>query len=225
MVDVVFNVVAQALLIHFVIVAHVTFSSARLVIIVQLILRPEQTIGQGRFECFLALGTIPDNSTDGLLNPDPMVFDSDSRGGLIDSRVLLNVHLPRDFILLLRVGHHFFVFQHQFFIIPVTASDQLVMRCRTAQPALLRAISPSRVFGVLEIVSNLVEAILRDGILSLRAKISPVDDRINIVPRVGQESASPRNLANSFEPESIPNTTRRNVALVDQVEDGVRIAL
>jgi hypothetical protein len=67
------------------------------------------------------------------------------------------MYLPGDLVLLLRVRNHFLALQHQLFRLISRGRDKAIVRGRASQTALLRSVSPVRVFPVLEVEPNLVE--------------------------------------------------------------------
>ena len=99
------------------------------------------------------------------------------------------------------------------------------MRRRAPKSALLRTISPVGVFCMLEIEPDFVEALLGDEIFTFRAKIPAVDDGVDEGVRVGAQIAAGLDAANTFEAEGVPDAAGGDVGLVDEVEDGVGVAL
>jgi hypothetical protein len=53
------------------------------------------------------------------------------------------------------------------------------MRGRAAQSTFLRAISPVGVFGVLEVESDFVKALLRDEVFAFGAEVAAIDDGVD----------------------------------------------
>jgi hypothetical protein len=94
------------------------------------------------------------------------------------------MHLLGNLILVLRVRDNFFVLEHELFVFTVLPFNEFVMRGRTPESTLLSSVGTSRVFGVLEIISNFVEAVLRNGIFPISSQVSAVDYSVNKFPRL-----------------------------------------
>ena len=89
------------------------------------------------------------------------------------------------------------------------------MRGCTPKPALLGPIGTTGIFGVFEIVFNLLETILRCRIISFKIEIPPIYDGIDKMPWIGEEPTTSWHSADSFEPKGIPNATRGYISLID----------
>lgn len=140
---------------------------------------------RGCFESLLALGTIPYDSTDSFLDPDPMILDRDRRSGLVDTRMVLIVYILSNVVLLLGIGYYFLTLQHQPLRFPIVATDKLVMRRCTPKTTLFSPIGSPWVFGMLEVISDLLETILSSRIITFKVEVPPIDDCVDKLPRVG----------------------------------------
>ncbi len=124
----------------------------------------------------LAIGAILDHQTDRLLDAHPMVLLRDRRRRLVDAAMLKHMHLSRNLILPLRIGHDLLVLEHE----PLAALDarldearvvarhELVVRGGAAETAFLRPVRPVRVFAVLEVEADLVEALFGHEVFAFR---------------------------------------------------------
>lgn len=99
------------------------------------------------------------------------------------------------------------------------------MRRRTSQAALLSAVGAVGIFAVLEVEADLVEALFRDKVFTLGAKVAAVDDGIDEVVRVGPQVAAGFDAPDAFEAQGVPDTAGGDVGLVNEIEDGVGVAL
>jgi len=99
------------------------------------------------------------------------------------------------------------------------------VRRRAPQAALLCAVGAVGVFAVLQVKANLVKSLFRDEVFTLGSKVSAVDDGIDEVIRVGAQVAAGFNAPDAFKAQGVPYTAGSDVSLVDEVEDGVSIAL
>lgn len=184
-----------------------------------------------------ALGTVLDRHAHRLLDAHPVVHLRDRRRRLVDAPVLLRVLLPRDLVLPLRIAHHLLVLQHQPLFPPSSScppsspsssrlhGNKLIMRRRAPQPAFFRPVRPVGVFAVLEIEADLVEALFRDEVFALGAQVSSVDDGVDEFVWVGAQVSAGFDAADAFEAEGVPDSAGGEVGFVDEVEDGVGVAL
>jgi len=78
---------------------------------------------------------------------------------------------------------------------------------------------------MLQIIPNLIEAFLGDEIFALGAQVAAVDDGVDEGVWVRAESAAALDAADALEAEGVPDAARREVGFVDEVEDGVGVAL
>lgn len=147
-----------------------------------------------------------------------MILDRNRGSGLVDPAMLLTMDPASDLILLLGIRDNLLVLQHQLLWFSILSSNKLVVSGSTSQPALLRPISPSRVLGMLEIVSDLVKTLLRHRILTFRPQVSAVNDGIDQLAWIRAQIPAAGNLTDTLETQGIPDTTRRYVILIHQVE-------
>jgi hypothetical protein len=89
-----------------------------------------------------------------------MILDGNRRSGLVNSSMLFYVDFLGNLVLLLRIRYNFLVLQHQLFGFAIVSASQFVMSSSAAEPTLLGSISAPRVFGVLQVISNLLKAVL-----------------------------------------------------------------
>ncbi len=99
------------------------------------------------------------------------------------------------------------------------------MRSRAPQPAFLRAIRAAGIGAVFEVVADFVEAFFGDEVLALGAKVAAVDDGVDEVVGGGAQVAAGFDAADAFEAEGVPYAAGGDVGFVDEVEDGVGVAL
>ena len=76
-----------------------------------------------------------------------------------------------------------------------------------------------------KVESNLVEAFFGNVVLSFRAKIAPVDNRIDKSFWIRSQITARLHPADAFEAKSIPDAAGGDIGFIDQVEDAVSIAL
>jgi hypothetical protein len=81
--------------------------------------------------------------------------------------MLFQMHLSCNLILLLWVRNDFFILEHQPLALAIFAFDELIMRGCAAESTLLGAVGTSGVLLMLEIISDLVEAILCDRVFAV----------------------------------------------------------
>lgn len=173
-----------------------------------------------RLAQLLALGTGADDVADRLLDAAPVVLFGNGGRRLVDSAVVHDVHVAGNLVLPRRVRDDLLVLEHE--LVPV---QQLVMRGGAAQAALLCAISAVGILAVLEVVLDLVEALLAHQLLGLAGcQVPAVDDGVDEAVRIALEVAAALDAANALEAQRIPDLARRHVGLVDEVEDAVRVA-
>ena len=181
---------------------------------------------RGDFGAFLAIWTILDDEADRLLDPHPVVFLGNRSGSLINPSVLPLMHRPRNLILPLRIRHHLLILQHQPLHAPILLGRRkLVVRRRAPQATLFCAIRAVGVFGVLEVKPDFVEALLGYEVLAFRAQVAAVDDGVNEGVRVGAQVAAGFDAADALEAKGVPDAAGGDVGFVDEVEDGVGVAL
>jgi len=185
----------------------------------------QRTHGRGLGGGFLAVGAVFDDEADGLFDADPVEFLGDGGGRFIDAAVLRRVHGSSNLILTLRIAHHLFILQHQPFAQPALIPQQFIMRSRAPQPAFLRAIRAAGIGAVFEVVADFVEAFLGDEVLALGAEVAAVDDGVDEVVGGGAQVAAGFDAADAFEAEGVPDAAGGDVGFVDEVEDGVGVAL
>lgn len=77
---------------------------------------------------------------------------------------------------------------------------------------------------MLEIEANFVETLLGNEIFAFRTKISAVNDGIDKLI-VGTKISGTFDTPDSFEAQGVPYAARCNVGFVNQVENGVCVAL
>ena len=99
------------------------------------------------------------------------------------------------------------------------------MRGRTPQPAFLRAVGAAGIGAVLEVVFYLVEALFGDEIFAFGAEVAAVDDGVDELVGVGTQVAAAFDAADAFEAEGVPDAAGGDIGFVDEVEDGVGVAL
>ena len=156
----------------------------------------------------------------------------DSSRRLIDTPMLQDMNLSRNLILALRVGDDLLILEHQ----PLTtlgsgggglvvAGDELVVGGGGAQAALLGAVGAVGVLAMLEVEANLVEALLGDEVFALGAQVAAVDDGVDELVRVRAQVAAAFDAPDPFEAEGVPDAAGGDVGFVDEVEDGVGVAL
>ncbi len=177
--------------------------------------------------CIFAFWAVLDSEADSLLDTHPMVVLCNGGRRLVDPAMLASMDLSCDLVLPLWVCNDFLVLQHQpLLTVPILLSrDELVVRRRTSQAALLSAVGAVGVFAVLEVEADLVETLFRDEVFTLGAKVAAVDDGINEVVRVGPQVAAGFNAPDAFEAKGVPDTAGGDVGFVNEVEDGVGVAL
>ena len=180
----------------------------------------------GEFSAFLAVRAVFDDQADGFFDAHPVVFLRNRRSGFVNAAVLLLVHRSGNLVLPLRIRHHFFVLQHQ----PLHPSlflgrRKLVMRRSRPQSTLLRPVRPVGVFSMLEIKPDFIEAFFGDEIFALGTEVAAVDDGVDKGVGMGAQVAGGSNAPDSFESEGVPDAAGGEVGFVDEVEDGVGVAL
>jgi len=94
-----------------------------------------------------------------------------------------------------------------------------------AQAALLGAVGAVGVLAVLEVEADLVEALLGDEVFALGAQVAAVDDGVDELVRVRAQVAAAFDAPDPFEAEGVPDAAGGDVGFVDEVEDGVGVAL
>ena len=99
------------------------------------------------------------------------------------------------------------------------------MRGSAAQARLFGAVGARGVLAVLEVVADLVEALLRDEVLAIRAQVAAVDEGVDEGVGVRAQGPAAGDAADAFEAEGVPDAARGDVGLVDEVEDRVGVAL
>ena len=99
------------------------------------------------------------------------------------------------------------------------------MRGGAPQTTLFRAVGAARVGAVFEVVADLVEAFFRDEVFTFGTEVAAVDDGVDEVVGVGAEVAAVFDAADAFEAEGVPDAAGGDVGFVDEVEDGVGVAL
>lgn len=99
------------------------------------------------------------------------------------------------------------------------------MRRRAPQPAFLRAVRTSGIFAVFEIIPDFIEALFGDEVFAFGAEVAAVDEGVDEGVRVGAEGAAAFDAADAFEAEGVPDAAGSDVCFVDEVEDGVGVAL
>lgn len=173
-----------------------------------------------RLAQLLALGTGADDVADRLLDAAPVVLFGNGGRRLVDAAVVHDVHVAGNLVLPRRVRDDLLVLEHE--LVPV---QQLVMRGGAAQAALLRAVGAVGILAVLEVVLDLVEALLAHQLLGLAGgQVPAVDDGVDEAVRIALEVAAALDAADALEAQRIPDLARRHVGLVDEVEDAVRVA-
>lgn len=176
--------------------------------------------GVRRLAQLLALGAGADHVADRLLDAAPVELFCNGGGGLVDPSVVDGVDVSGNLVLPPRVRNDFLVLEHE-----LVALEELVVGCRAAQPALFGAVCPVGVFAVLEVESYLVEALFANELFALsRSQVSAVYDGVNEPVRMASQVAAGFDAADAFEAEGVPDTTRRHVGFVDEIEDAVRVA-
>lgn len=176
--------------------------------------------GVRRLAQLLALGAGADHVADRLLDAAPVELFCNGGGGLVDSSVVDGVDVSGNLVLPPRVRNDFLVLEHE-----LVALEELVVGCRAAQPALFGAVCPVGVFAVLEVESYFVEALFADELFALsRSQVPAVYDGVNEPVRMASQVAAGFDAADAFEAEGVPDTTRRHVGFVDEIEDAVRVA-
>lgn len=173
-----------------------------------------------RLAQLLTLGAGSNHVADGLLDAAPVVLFCNGGRCLVDAPVVHDVHAARNLVLPRRVGYDLLVLEHE--LVPV---EQFVVRRRTAQTALLGAICTVRVFAVLEVVLDLVEALFTYQLFGFaRSQIPSVDDGVDETVRVALEVSASLDSSDALEAQRIPDLARRHVGLVHEVEDAVGVA-
>ena len=72
---------------------------------------------------------------------------------------------------------------------------------------------------MLEIKTDLVEALLGDEIFALGTEIAAVHDGVDEGVRVGAQVAAAFDTADAFEAKGVPDAAGGDVGLVDEIED------
>lgn len=173
-----------------------------------------------RLAQLLALRAGSDHVADGLLDTAPVVLFRNGRRCLVDTSMVHDVHAARNLVLPRRVGYDLLVLEHEF--VPI---EQLVVRRRTAQTALLSAVCAVGVFAILEVVLDLVEALFAYQLFGFaRSQIPSIDDGVDETVRVALEVSASLDSSNALEAQRIPDLARCHVGLVHEVEDAVGVA-
>ena len=180
--------------------------------------------GRQPFVHLAALWAIPDDLADSLLDADPVVEFCNGRRRLVDAAVALVVHVACNLVLALRIGNDFFPLKPELLRLVVGPWCQLVVGGRRAQAAFLCAVGSVWVFAVLQVEADLVEALFRHKVVVL-PQIAPVYDGIDKLAGIRLEIAAALDAPNALEAQRIPYPARCEVGFVDEVEDGVSVAL
>lgn len=169
--------------------------------------------------------------------------------------LILAVVPPRDFVLHARLGDDLLVSQHQLVpstrdtvssavaaatttatpiatintgsaILAAATLDESVVPHRGAESVLFRGISVAWILAGLEVILDPLEAPLVVGVLLLVAQVAAVDDGVDEVALgLGGEVAAAGDPPDALEAQRVPDAARSDVGLVDEVEDGVGVAL
>ncbi len=99
------------------------------------------------------------------------------------------------------------------------------MRRRAPQSTLLRPIRARGIFPMFQVIPDLVEALFGDEVFALGAEVAAVDEGVDEGVRVGAEGAAAFDAADALEAEGVPDADGGGVGFVDEVEDGVGVAL
>ena len=168
-----------------------------------------------------------DRHADGLFDADPMIQLGDRCSGFVDATVLLGVFLSSYLVLSLRVADNFFIFEHQALLAFLTSfcGNELVVRGCTAQARFFGAISTIWVFSMLEVEAYLVETLFRDKVFAFGTKVTTVYNGINELVWMRAKITAGFDAANALEAQSVPYSARRDIGLVDKVEDRIGISL
>ena len=78
---------------------------------------------------------------------------------------------------------------------------------------------------MLEVEADFVEALLGDEIFAFGTEVTAINYGVNELAGVRAEIAAGLDAADAFEAEGIPDTAGRHISFVDEVEDGVGVAL
>lgn len=169
--------------------------------------------------------------------------------------LILAVVPPRDFVLHARLGDDLLVSQHQLVpstrdtissavaaatttatpiatintgsaILAAATLDESVVPHRGAESVLFRGISVAWILAGLEVILDPLEAPLVVGVLLLVAQVAAVDDGVDEVALgLGGEVAAAGDPPDALEAQRVPDAARSDVGLVDEVENGVGVAL
>lgn len=99
------------------------------------------------------------------------------------------------------------------------------MRGGTPEPTLFRAIGARGVGAVFEVVADFVKTLFGDEVFAFGAEVAAVDDGVDEIVGRGAQVAAAFDAADAFEAEGVPDAAGGDVGFVDEVEDGVCVAL
>jgi len=125
-----------------------------------------------------ALGAVAYHLADEFFDPDPVIEFGDGCRGLVYAAMRLVMDLTGDLVLLLWIRDDLFTLEPQLLRFVAFAWSELVVSGCASKSALFCPVGTNRVFPVLEVEANFVEALLGDEVVLL-TQIAAIDDGID----------------------------------------------
>lgn len=110
------------------------------------------------FGTIVAFWAVFDNGADCFLDPNPVIPFCDGSSGLVDTTMAIEMNHSSNFVLPLGVSYDLFAFEHKLLRLISLGRNKFIVSGGTSQSAFFRSICSIRIFPVLEIETNFVEA-------------------------------------------------------------------